>query len=65
MLKAKGARWLVAVVVAAAGLGLTGCEAPPREGTGADKVRDYYHGCDTEPDPTNYDGNRWNPMEPC
>ncbi len=63
MLKSKGARWLVAVMVTAAGFGLTACE--PQEGSGADKLRDYNHGCDTEPDPTNYNDNPWNPMEPC
>ena len=70
MLKAKGARWLVAVVVAAAGFGLTACE--PREGTGGDFYRDTYNGCDSESDLSDYDDDsNWGPgpdfpaVEPC
>jgi len=69
MLKSKNARrWLVAVAVTAATFGLTGCE--PREGTPADNARDSVNGCDSEPDPSDYDddwgpGPDWPEVEHC
>jgi hypothetical protein len=41
-------RWSVAVAMVAAGFGLAGCEGP-REGSGADDLRDGVRGYDSEP----------------